>query len=185
MKRRSILLAALALAVAVALAGCRSSLTTPANVTPDPITASTTQGRFALTFALARATVRPGDAVAGTASLSLQGPGGATITGSSFLFGFEFTEVGGSGRHVVPVFDGVCGPHRVTSTSPINSEILKSGAVVDGPDAEWYRQFLADPTVHLPVGEWDLTVATEFYDGPACSGPKFDMRVTVRVHVLE
>lgn len=185
MKHSSSLLAALTLVVAAAMAGCRPSLTTPANVTPDPISASTTQGRFGLSFALARATVRPGDTITGSASLSLLGPGGATITGSSFLFGFEFTEIGGNARQVVPVFDGVCGPHRVTSTSPITSEILKSGAVVDGPDADWYRQFLQDPAVHLPVGEWDLTVSAEFFDGQGCSGPKFDMRATVRVHVLE
>ena len=66
--------------------------------------------------------------------------------------------------------------------------ILRSillGAVVDGPNADWYRQFLQDPSVHLPTGEWDLTASTAFFDGQGCSGPRFDMQVTVRVHVLE
>jgi hypothetical protein len=180
-KRRSILLGALLLA----LAACRPSPTTTADVTPDPIGASMTQGRFVLTFGVQRATLRPGDPVVGTATLALLGPGGATITGSSSLFGFEFTEIGGNGRHVVPVFDDVCGPHRVTSMSPISSEILKSGAVVDGPDAEWYRQFLKEPVVHLPKGDWDITVSSNFFDGQGCSGPRFDLRVSVRVHVLE
>ena len=139
-KRSSILLGAIVLVIAA----CRPSLTTPADVTPDPIGASMTEGRFVLTFGVERATLRPGDPVVGKATLALLGPGGATITGSSSLFGFEFTEVGGSGRHVEPVFDAVCGPHRVTSNSPIAREILKSGAVVDGPDADWYRQFLKD-----------------------------------------
>lgn len=184
MKRSSILLGALA-ALALALSACRPSLTTPADVTPDPIGASMTQGRFMLTFGVERATLRPGDPVVGTATLALLGPGGATITGSSSLLGFEFTEIGGNGRHVAAVFDGACGPHRVTSTSPINSPIIPGGAAVDGPDAEWYRQFLTDPVVHLPKGDWDITASSDFFDGQGCSGLRFDLRASVRVHVLE
>jgi hypothetical protein len=170
---------------ALLLAACGPRQTTPADVTPDPASTTTTQGRFAASFTIDRVTVRPGDEVRGSATLSLLTPGGATITGSSDLFAFEFTEVGGEGRHVIPVRVSDCGTQLVTSTAPIVTQILKSGAVVDGPNADWYRQFLQDPVVHLPKGEWDVTASAMFFDGQACTGQNLDMRATIRVHVIE
>jgi hypothetical protein len=176
MKRAAILL------LALILAACGSA---PVASTFVPVTASSTSGKFVLSFSIERGTVRPNEAIVGIATLSLLGPGGATITGSGTLFGFEFSEIGGSGRHVEPVNDAVCAPHRLTSTSPLSSEILKSGAILDGPNAAWYREFLTDPLVHLPKGDWDITVTSTFFDAEGCSGPKFDLRTTVRVHVIE
>ncbi|MEO5704183.1 MAG: hypothetical protein ABIZ52_06335 [Candidatus Limnocylindrales bacterium] len=175
MKRGSILV------LALILGACGSA---PA-ATSAPVAASSTSGKFVLSFTIERGTVRPKDAIVGTATLSLRAPGGATITGSGTLFGFEFSEIGGSHRHVQPVSDGVCAPHRLTSTSPLSSEILKTGAVIEGPDAAWYREFLSGPGVLLPTGDWDITVTSTFFDGEACAGQKVDMRTTVRVHVTE
>lgn len=173
------------LLVVVLLAACSPRQTTPADVTPDPASATTIQGRFALGFAVDRATVRPGDEVKGNATLSLLSPGGATISGSSSLVAFEFTEIGGENRHVVPVRPSDCAPQRLTSTVPIVDPIMKSGAVPDGPNADWYRTFLNDPVIHLPKGEWDITASATFFDGEGCRGQTFDLRTTVRVHVIE
>ena len=173
------------LLVVLVLAGCGPSQTTPANVTPDPASASTIQGRFALGFSIERVTVRPGDEVTGNAMLSVLSPGGATISGSSTVIAFEFMEVGGSGRHVVPVRPSDCAPSRVTSNVPMVAPIAKSGAVVDGPDADWYRAFFNDPVLHLPKGEWDVTASASFFDGENCRGQPLDLRTTVRVHVIE
>lgn len=170
------------LALAAILAACGSS--TP-DATGAPAAASTTQGRFALSFAVERATVGREEAIAAAATLTLLAPGGATFSGSNTLVGFEFAEVGGKGRHVVPVSDDVCAPHRLTTKTPVVVPIAKSGAVVEGPDADWYRSFLTDPLVHLPAGDWDITALAQFHDGQACTGQKIDMRVTVRVHVTE
>ncbi len=174
-KRASILV------LALLLGACGSAPV----ATSVPVAASSTSGKFVLSFRIERGTVRPKEAIVGTATMSLLAPGGATITGPGTLFGFEFAEVGGSHRHVQPVSDGVCAPHRLTSTSPLSSEILKSGAVIDGPDAAWYREFLSEPLVLLPTGDWDVTVSSTFFVGQSCSGQKVAMRTTVRVHVTE
>lgn len=162
------------------LAACGSD--TPTG-TGAPAAASATQGRFALSLVVERATVSQQEAVAAAATLTLLAPGGATFSGSNTLVGFEFAEVGGKGRHVIPVSDDVCAPHRLTSNTPIVVPIAKSGAVVEGADADWYRSFLTDPLVHLPVGDWDITALAQFFDGQNCVGQKLDMRVTVRVRV--
>jgi hypothetical protein len=151
--------------------------------TPDPATTTTTQGGFALAFTIDRATVHPGDAVGGSATLTLLTPGNATVTGSTDIVAFEFAEVGGAGRDVVPASPSDCAVHFVTSSGGVVTPMAKSGAVVDGPNADWYRQFLADPLVHLPAGDWDITAIATFFDGRNCVGQPYDLRTTVRVHV--
>jgi hypothetical protein len=151
--------------------------------TPDPASATTTQGRFALAFTIERSTVHPSDTVVGAATLTLLTPGGASVTGSSDMVTFEFAEVGGAGRDVVPAAPSDCALHFVTSSGGVVTPIAKSGAVVDGPNADWYRQFLQDPLVHLPAGDWDVTAIATFVDGRGCSGAPYDLRATVRVHV--
>jgi hypothetical protein len=172
----------LALGIAVVLVGCGSD---PSSSPAGPATASVTQGRFTMTFTVEQSTVRSSDEITGTAQLALLTPGGVTFSGPDTLIGFEFSEVAGNRRHVIPVFDAVCAPHRVTSTSPLDSPIVKSGAIVEGSDANWYRQFLTDPVVKLPAGDWDITALAGFNDGQSCTGQRLDMRATVRVHVTD
>lgn len=169
----------LVLALIVSACGGSSALGTP-----DPATSTVTQGKFALTFTIDRATVHPTDSVTGAATLTLLAPGTDTFSGPSALVNFEFAEVGGAGRDVVPVIAQDCTVHAVASQEGIVTQIAKSGSVVDGPNADWYRQFLADPLVHLPAGDWDITAIAGFVDGRGCSGQSYDMRVTIRVHVI-
>jgi hypothetical protein len=170
------------LVVASLVAACGESAP---SASAGPASASVTQGRFTLTFTLERATVRARDEIVGHASVALLAPGAATVTGAGTFVGYEFTEVGGKARHVEPVFDLTCAPHQVTSGSPTELPIIKSGAWVDGPDAAWYRDFFADPAVKLPAGDWDITAIAQFYDGRSCAGQHLDMRATVRVHVTD
>jgi hypothetical protein len=164
------------------LVGACGTGTTPLG-TPDPATATATQGRFALAFTIDRATVHPADTIVGAATLTLLTPGGATVTGSSDMVTFEFAEVGGAGRDVVPASPSDCSPHQVISSGGIETPIAKSGVVVDGPNADWYRQFLQDPLIRLPAGEWEITAIATFFDGRACVGQPYDLRATVQVHV--
>jgi hypothetical protein len=173
----------LALVIAFVVGACGGG-STPLG-TPDPATATTIQGKFALALSVDRATVHPSDTVAGTATLTLLSPGSATVTGSSVMVGFEFAEVGGAGRDVVPAAPLDCAVHFVASGGGIVTPIAKTGAVVDGPNADWYRRFLADPVVHLPGGDWDITAIATFFDGRGCAGQPYDLRTTVRVHVKE
>jgi hypothetical protein len=179
--RRSILVA---IALIALLVGACGSGTTPLG-SPDPQTTTVTQGRYALALTIDRATVHPTTAITGAATLSLLTPGSVTMTGPTDFVGFEFSEVGGNGRHVVPTTQGDCAVHTVTSRDSIVTPIAKSGAAVDGPDADWYRQFLADPVVHLPKGDWDITAIAGFIDGRGCIGQALDLRATVRVHVID
>jgi hypothetical protein len=172
---------ALLLAIALLVAACGES--TP-SASAGSVSASVTQGRFSMTFTVERSTVRARDEVAGQASVSILAPVAATVTGSGNLVAYEFTEIGGAGRHVVPVFDLSCVPHQVTSGSPTVLPIIKTGAVVEGPDAAWYRDFLTNPVVQLPAGDWDITAIAQFFDGRDCTGQRLDMRATVRVHVI-
>jgi hypothetical protein len=172
----------LALLLALIVAGCGAG----ASASPaGPATGTVTQGRFTLTFTVDQSSVRSHDDVTGTARLALIAPGGATFSGPSTLIGFEFSEVAGTHRHVVPAVDTDCAPHRVTVNTPIDSPIAKTGSVVEGPDADWYRRFLADAGVKLPAGDWDITASAAFFDGQNCTGQRLDMRATVRVHVTE
>ena len=171
------------LILALVLAGCGSNEGTPGPT--GPVSASVIQGRFTLTFTIPSASVPSSTEIDGMARVALLAPGGATFSGSNTIFGFEFSEVGGHHRLVSPVFDGVCAPHRITSNTPLDSPIVKSGAIVEGPDAEWYRQFLTDPSIKLPAGDWDITANADFYDGQGCTGQHLNMRATVRVHVTD
>lgn len=169
--------------LALVLAACGSGGPTPSPA--GPASSSVTQGRFTLSFTVAQSTVGSRDEITGTAKLALIAPGGATFSGSGTLIGFEFSEIGGNHRHVVPLFDLACSPHRVTGNTPLTSPIVKSGSVVEGPDADWYRKFLADSAVTLPAGDWDIAATAAFFDGQNCTGQHLDMRASVRVHVTE
>lgn len=169
------------------LAGCSAGPTTPADQSPDPTHATIEEGRFQLTFEVARTTLRPGDAIDGVATLRLLQPGPGALSGSGTgVLGFSFHEVGGAGRTVEPVFTADCVPHRIGVGTPITSTIVKSGAVSGSePDAAFKRSFLDDPLVHLPIGTWDITAQASFVDGANCDGQGHSIRATVRVRVTE
>lgn len=170
-----------AAALVLALAACGPA---PASG-PIPPTgraeATTLDGRFQLGFAIDRATVRPDEPITGTAMLQLLVAGGVTLTGSSDLFAFDVLEVGGEGRHVAPVRPADCAPHRLVSTAPLTSPIVKSGA----SDGGFGASFLRGDDVLLPKGDWDITAVAQFTDGDACRGQAHNIRATVRVHVTD
>ena len=173
-----------ALLLVLLVSACGGNQSTPLG-SPDPVSTTATQGRFVLVFTIDRTTVHPTDSISGTANLTLLTPGSATVTGSSNLTLFEFTEVGGNGRDVVPIGPSDCAPQQVASREPLVTPIAKSGTVPGGPDADWYKQFLADPAIRLPKGDWDITAIAGFFDGLGCSGARYDLQATVRVHVIE
>ena len=141
-------------------------------------------GRFEVRFTVDRTTLRPGDNITGKAELWLKAGGTGALSGSSDLFSFEFMEVGGKQRAIAPILSADCSPHQVGADDPLESPIVKTGAVVDGtPNAEFVRQFLDGSEIHLPAGTWDITAVAGFVDGRSCSGLRHAIRATVRVHV--
>jgi len=170
--------------VASLQAACGPGTTTPADVTPDPQTVSTIEGRFELRFTLDRTTLRPGDNITGTAELHLRAGGSGALSGSSSLFGFEFVEVGGENRTVAPGFPADCAPHQVGQDHPLMTPIFKSGGYGGGGAHDAFVQaFLQGSEIHLPAGTWDITAVAGFIEGRGCSGPPHTIRATVRVTV--
>jgi hypothetical protein len=173
-----------ALAMLAVVAACGPGTTSPADVTPDPQTVTAVDGRFEVRFTVDRTTLRTGDTIAGEAELWLKAGGSGVLSGSSDLFSFEFVEVGGQNRVVVPVVSSDCSPHQVGADRPLTSPIVKSGGVPAGnANAEFVRQFLEGSEIHLPTGTWDITAVAGFVDGRACSGLPHTIRATVRVTV--
>jgi hypothetical protein len=171
------------MALALGAAACGPGTTTPADVTPDPQTVSTVDGRFELRFTVDRATLRSGDNITGTAELWMRAGSTGALSGSSELFGFEFAEVGGQHRGVTPVFPSDCSPHQVGSDAPLTSPIVKSGATGGGANDPFITEFLRGREVHLPAGDWDITAIAGFHEGRSCSGLLHSVRATVRVRV--
>jgi hypothetical protein len=170
--------------VVLATAGCGSSNTTAADVTPDPQTVSAIDGRFEVRFTVNRTTLKPGDNISGTAELWLKAGGSGVISGSSSLFSFEFVEVGGLQRSIAPVLPGDCSPHQLGATTPLTSGIVKSGAMDGiGANADFRKQFLQGETINLPAGTWDITAVAGFFEGRSCQGLPHSVRSTVRVTV--
>lgn len=175
------------LLAALIVAACTAGTTTAPDQSPDPTHSTVDEGRFQVTFSIARTTLRPGDAVDGSATLRLvrNGPGALSGSGSG-IFSFSFHEIGGDGRSLDPVFRADCVPYRLGVESPIVSGIMKSGAVSgDEPDAAFKRALLDDPGVRLPSGLWDISAVAGFVDGSNCEGEGHSIMATVRVRVTE
>lgn len=170
------------LGLTLLLAACGGGTTTPADVSPDPVTASAVGGRFELTFTVDRTTLRPGDSITGSADLHLRVGTSGAISGPQFLVGFEFVEVGGQQRMIVPVVDASCAPHQVGSDAPVTTPLFKTSAV-EGSDAAFVAEFLRGDAIRLPAGEWDITAVASFTDGRGCTGQQLDLRAPVRVKV--
>jgi hypothetical protein len=169
----------------LALAGCAATSALPSSSPGASETrrAADRQGSFTLAFELPRLTWRAGEAISGTATLSLAN-GAADVSGSgSGLIGFDFAEVGGS-RHVEPAQTADCRPYRLEADRPIGSGILKSGGFYpEQPNFEFYRSFLADPIVRLPAGEWTITALARFSEGKGCTGQSRAPRALIRVTI--
>ncbi len=171
-----------AIVLAVILGACAGS--TP-STTDSPATAEDAEGLFHLAFTLPRTTWGAGESIEGQSRLSLSAVGPVTIVGpGGGVLGFGFAEVGGR-RQMGPAMTADCATHWIAGDEPILSPITKSGGYsTDGPDAAFYRAFFADPLVHLPAGEWDITAVAEFAEDE-CGGPAHSLKATIRVRVTE
>lgn len=171
-----------AIVLAVMLAACAGPAPSP---TSSPASAEDVEGLFHLVFTLPRTTWSAGESIEGGSRLALSALGPVTIVGSGGgVLGFGFAEVGGH-RQMGPAMTADCATHRIAGDEPIVTPITKSGGYsTDGPDAAFYRSFFADPLVHLPQGEWDITAVAEFVENE-CGGLKHTLQATIRVRVTE
>jgi hypothetical protein len=177
------------IAFVLLLAACAapSPTSTPAPTAAGPadaVTAVATQGPFRLTFTLPKAVWRTDEAIDGEARLGLAAGPDVGVGGSGAgLMGFGFAEVGGD-RLMGPASTADCRPYTLSAAQPAVTGITKSGGwSEDDPNAAFYRTFLADPLVHLPPGDWDVTATADFVEGQGCDGAPHTMTATIRVQV--
>lgn len=178
----------LAFALCLVVSGCGNA-PAPGTSAPGPTLvqhAESLQGPFRLVFELPRGSWQSGDAIDGLAALSVVNGPGVDLGGSGGgVLGFAFAEVGGT-RHVDPVSSADCAPYRLEPGDPITSTVKKSGAFsADQPDAAFYSSFFADPLVHLPAGDWNISAVAEFVEGTGCTGLSHTMTATILVHITQ
>ena len=172
------------------LAGCGSTspttssgATSPSTTATDrPVRAEDADDHFQLVFELPKATWRTTEPIEGRATLTLIGASSMNVTGSgSGLLGFEFL---GGDKRVGWVMTADCAPYRIDASEPIVAEITKTvGYSADAAPTNFYRLFGTDPLIHLPTGDWTITVVTSFSEGQACTGLIHALRASVLIHI--
>lgn len=121
------------------------------------------------------------EAIVVTAELRYVGPGAGTEffgSGSGPLF-FDFSEVGGT-RVLGGGGHSDCKRYEIQADAPLVMPYRKSGGwTAEDPNAVFYRGFIADPLLHLPLGEWEVGVRAGFSMPPGCSGRSVSLRASV------
>jgi hypothetical protein len=162
-----------------------SSPRAPTAVVPgNAVQAVAAQGRFQLTFTLRKVVWRTDEAIDGEARLGLAGGPDVGVGGSGGgLMAFDFAEVGGN-RVLGSAMTADCRPYTLSAVQPASTGLTKSGGwSEDDPNAAFYRAFFADPLIHLPAGDWDVTAEAVFVEGQGCDGDPHTIKATIRVHV--
>lgn len=146
--------------------------------------AEVSDGPFHLAFSLTKSTYLTTEPIEGTATLSVTDGLARTLTGpAGSPIGFSMVEVGGT-RHMDAGWRDKCAPYAVGPDSPLTRPLTKSGGWgADDPNAAFYEQFFADPEIHLPPATWDISVVTDFFDGNACDGTRYELQATIRIEV--
>jgi hypothetical protein len=161
----------------LALAGCGSA-------GPPAVNAETTQGNYRLALELPKATWQTTEEITGTETVSLvAGVGLDVYSDSEGPTQFEFDEVGGQGRSAKPAYHLDCHPYPIDTSRPITNTMTVSGGTwPEDPQYKFMSSFLANPTLHLPAGDWNVVAVANFHDG-SCVGPSHTIRATVAIHV--
>jgi hypothetical protein len=170
----------MAAVLVLAIQACGSA---PAASPAGSLSAQTKDGPFTLDFTLPKSTWATSEAIEGTATLAFSGSGGVDFGSSGGgPVGFGYVEVGGT-RRMGPAWTADCHLARLEAGNPIVHTLGKSGGFGgEDPNARFYESFFADPQIHLPAGDWDITAAAEFIEGQ-CDGPGHTLKVTLRIHV--
>jgi hypothetical protein len=127
-----------------------------------------------------------GDAIVVEAELRYIGPAEGTEyfgSGSGPLaFGLE--EVGGT-RKVYGASTLDCARHEIRPDTPLVVPYAKSGGFSgEDPNAAFYTEFLEDPLLHLPHGQWVVGVNASLSMPPDCGeGRSVDLRASITLSV--
>lgn len=123
-----------------------------------------------------------GEAIVVRTELRYVGPGGGTdwFGSGSGPLAFDLREINGT-RHLEGGMLLNCQRHETRADGPLVVGYVKPGGYsADDPNAAFYREFLADPLLHLPPGEWELAARAVFSMPPDCgTGRTVSLRASV------
>jgi hypothetical protein len=148
-----------------------------------PASSSAACGQFQLELNLSRTTWHTTEAIEGSATFRYLGTGTGQWAGSGQgPVGFEYRQVDGK-IDIGPAWTADLVTHDIPAASPIVLSLRKSGAYsADDPLAGFYASFFADPQVHLPAGDWELSAATDHGCTDMSAGAA--LRASVRIRVM-
>jgi hypothetical protein len=159
-----------------------------ATLNPLAASASVTDGDFRLTITSPKATWGTDEAIEVGTTLEYLGPEAeATLWGSlSGLIRFGVVEVSGDrimggefAASVGPPGQRDCGPHVISAAANITAPFSKGGVYdANDPYIDFYDEYLADPQLHLPPGQWEIITRATFdagdEEGAVGGGPAKD-----------
>ncbi len=153
--------------------------------TRDPsaiVRAEAGQGPYRLVLELEGDTFAANEPIDGRARLELASGAVELVGAGSGLVAFDIVEVGGS-RRMEAAWTSDCAPHHLEAGRPIETAIVKSGGFsAEDPNADFYRQFFADPLVRLPAGRWEIAAVATFAVGE-CGGREVTLRAPITITV--
>jgi hypothetical protein len=127
-----------------------------------------------------------GDAIVVEAELRYLGPAeGTEYFGSgSGPLAFDLEEIGGT-RRLAGAYTLDCRTHEIRPDTPLVVPYAKSGGFsAEDPNAAFYTEFLEDPLLHLPSGEWELGVSANLSMPPGCAeGRSVNLRASITLSV--
>ena len=136
----------------------------------DPVVATDTDGKFALTLTVGQDRYRAGQLIEAEAVLAYDGAQAEVVMrGSSHdLVGFGLR--GGEPPVLIgPAFTSDCGAHPIAPGDPLVFPFGKSGGFTPGDPADAFAEaYFAQPELRLPAGTWTIGAGTTFYTGADC-----------------
>lgn len=154
--------------IAIAVAGVSVACSSQESDTPgaSPISVRAEAKGFVLEVSVPGGPLSSSDEIRLPTRLTWMGAApNASIWGSGMgPVSFVLTEVGGRRRTMGGVMSADCSQREFARGVAADVPFQKAGAYSENdPDAAFYRDYYADPSLHLPVGDWQLQVSASGY----------------------
>lgn len=173
--------ASVALSVlAIVLAACNA----PSQSGSPPAVGEARDPEFVLVISTPQEVWEAADVIDVQATLSYIGAKAETEVWSSVggVVAFEVIELSGD-RRMDAIRDLACARYLISPGQPVSSAYVKSVGIDPGePNEDFYRQFFADPLLHLPKGKWRIGAWASFAVGE-CGGRQVDLRASLSITV--
>ena len=150
-----------------------------------PVRSEATQQGVALRLESPRSVVRAEDAIDVITSVVNERAEPQTLFSSSsgpVAFGITRLE---DGLTAELDWEDDCAPHELAPGEPVDYPFQKSGSwSEEDPDADFMREYAADPDLHLPPGRWRIEARLHGVLGE-CGGPPVMLSTTIEVTVTK